>query len=688
MIKSLSNITDISVFDQNGINDVYSFSKIEFDDSAFGSGGFGSVHNVLAIDGIQRTEFVLKISTEEETKQHAYDVVSILHYKLKKHQLKAKIPIYHDLPELLGLPFLTFKGYDSVSEKNCVCFLMYNLEKLNYEDFGSDTVLSDTYKSLQIPNKLYLAYQLSKTIEFLHSIDFIHADISENSLWFNPIRVQLAIIDFDSGYHFDSQEKPSTLGKLWQGTTGFFKKVFSGDIDKNKLKTEDRLYEEYFWLAHHVFEIVFGVPPYFFLVDADDKSKLDYLKENEWPNIDYSSSLFNKANAQQHEAVVSFVDQLDNGGAKDLIDAFKKVFNSGYKDGAKRLTSKEWRDLLFKLNEELKNVPLINNFDSNKVEIKRKNELVDFSLDIQKSNSIYINDKLVPLHQKSIKIPLEDGGEVLLKAKNDFETVKQVIEIKAVKVDPIISVFEASKIVRDTLEPITLNWETKNIAEVTINSINSSTDETGDLKVSPTEKTNYTLTARGYFDEVVTKRLEIDIIKPSIEYFNWEVNLNKGITNVDISWKVLNADSVKITPHVKSNNIEGIEHISISERTEFKLVSKGVFIDVESEITAHPFPVPVVKQIFTEAPKIEINTNVDFTESRMPKELLQLNNIRFNNNVNFNNLEIDSTELKSKLEFPKFENENALIKKFSKKKITLSDIYDSVLEKIHKRLNK
>src|SRR5690554_2874848 len=226
MIRSLSNITDISVIDQNGSNDILTFSKIEFNDSPLGSGGFGSVHTVQSIDGVSKSEFVLKIFTDEENKQHAYDVIRLLHDKIKRRQQKTKIPIYHDKPELIGLPFLVFKGYDNISEKHCVAFLMYNLEKLSYEDYGSDNAELTEYKSLSIPDKLYLAYQLSKAVDFLHQIEFINADLAEDSLWFNAHRVQLAIIDYDSGYHFDSQDKPTTIGKLSHWAAKGFRNIF------------------------------------------------------------------------------------------------------------------------------------------------------------------------------------------------------------------------------------------------------------------------------------------------------------------------------------------------------------------------------------------------------------------------------------------------------------------------------
>ncbi|XMO86748.1 hypothetical protein AAFN75_00285 [Algibacter sp. AS12] len=688
MIKSLSSITDISVINQNNENDILSFSKIEFDDNPIGSGGFGSVHHVQAIDGISKSEFVLKIFTDEEHKQHAYDVIKILHDKLKKRQEKTKTPTYHDLPELLGLPFLVFKGYDAISEKHCVAFLIYNLQKLNYEDYGSDTANLEDYKVLSIPDKLYLAYQLAKTIDFLHQIEFIHADLSENSLWFNTNRIQLAIIDYDSGFHFDIQGKPTTVGKVGHWIGSRFRNIIGQKKDSSGLTTLDRLYEEYWVLANATFEVIFGVMPFFFLSDTDDNTKQSYLNKNEWPNIDYQSPLFNEQNTQQHQTILSFIDQLENGGAEELISAFKTVFNKGYKNESKRLTAKEWNDLLLNLNQSLENTPLIKSFSSNKTAINQKNEEVIFSFENQKYNAIYIDDKLVPLHQKSLTLSLKDNKKIVLKIKNDFQVVEDFIEIKAIKLIPEIVKFEASSYTRSSLSPVNLNWIVENAKEVRLTGVETTFPILSSIDVEPSIKTTYILSAIGFFDEKITEKITISIIEPVIKSFNWEVNLNKGIDNVDLKWETEEAQSIQIIPDVNSTIPSGLAHVPISQETTFKLIAKGLFSEVEKEITAHPFPVPIVKQIFAEAPKIEINTNIDFSESNLPKDLLTINNIQFSNNVTFNNIEINATELKNSLEFPKFENENDLIKRISKKKITLSDIYDSVLIKMHKHLNK
>lgn len=687
MIKSLSNITEISVIDQNGSNDILTFSKIEFDDNPLGSGAFGSVHTVQSIDGISKPEFVLKILTKE--KQHAYDVIKLLHQKLKKRQSKSKTPPFHDTPELLGLPFLVFKGYDIIEEQECVAFLMYNLEKLSYEDFGSDVSLSDDYKNLSIPNKLFLAYQLSKTIDILHNIEFIHSDISENSIWFNSKRIQLAIIDYDGGYHFDSQDKPSTLGKLWQGTTGFFKKVITGEIETEKVTSNDRLFEEYFWLAHHVFEIISGVSPYFFLSDADDNTKSKYLENFDWPNIDHSSHLFNIANSQQHHAIISFIEQLENAGASELISAFKTVFNKGYKNETKRLTSKEWRNLLSDLNQEMESNPLINNYSSNKTSINQKGEEVVFSFEVKKYNAIYLNDKLVPLSHNSISQTLEDSSKIVLRTINDFEVVEEVIQIEANKVAPQFNELQIGKDIRDTEEPVLINWKVENAKEVIFSNDQNKLPVKFFMNVKPTEKTTYKIKAIGYFDQVVEKEVTIDVIKPQINFFDWEVNLNEGLDNVDLSWETENAGKVTITPSLGEVKLSGKKHIGLDGKTEFTLQAKGIFGKlVEKSLKAQPFPLPVVKQIFAEAPEISISTKFEINENIIPKDILKVGEINISNNINFNNINIDSERLKSSINIPDFQTSNLLEKNINIEKTTLSDLYNSLLKKVYKKLNK
>ncbi len=688
MIKSLSNITDISVIDQNGSNDILTFSKIEFDDKALGSGGFGSVHNVQSIDGNSKSEFVLKIFTNEDKNQHAYDVIKILHDKLKKRQQKTGLPIYHDNPVLLGLPFLVFKGYENISEKHCVAFLMYNLKKLNYEDYGSDRANLDEYKSLSIPDKLYLAYQLTNTIDFLHQIEFIHADLAEDSLWFNSKHIQLTLIDYDSGYHFDSQDKPTTIGKVGHWLSGKWRNIIGQKKDITNLTTLDRLYEDYWQIACATFEVTFGLMPFFFLHDEEDTTKQEYLSNYQWPNIDHNSPLFNKANLQQYKAIISFIEKLENAGAVELISAFKTVFNKGYKNETKRPTSTEWKNLLLNLNLSLENNPLIKNYSSNKSSINKKDEKVVFSFDVQKYNAIYLNDRLVPINLNSITLPLQDSSKIVLKAINDFEVVDEFIEIKAIKVDPEIIEFKASTELRKDLNAVKLSWKTKNTSFVTITNIDQQKQKSeGTIEVYPKDKTTYHIKAIGYFGEELENSLIIDTIKPEILSFGYEVNLNEGIDNIDLHWETKNSTKVMITPKVGEVVLNGISHVKISDKTEFILIAEGLFGKKEKMIEAHPFPIPIVKQIFVDTPKIELNTEINYAKTELNNEDISLSNIEFNNNIFFNYDYTEPILLKNEMNTPEFTNKNALFEKFESDKFTFSDIYQLILKKIYTKLN-
>jgi len=660
MIKSLSNIIDLSTIDQNGENDILSFSKVDFNDSALGSGGFGSVHRVQSIDGISQKEFVLKIYTDEEKKQHAYDTIKLLHDKLKKNQFKTGIPVYHDLPELLGLPFAVFKAYDSISDQHCVAFLMYNLNELNYEDYGSDNVNLTDYKKLRIPDKLYLAYQLTKTIDFLHKIQFIHFDIKPDSLFFNSGRIQLAIIDYDSGYHFDEQDKPSTVGSITHWISGRFRNIIGKTKSVDEFNTLDRLREEYWQLANGVFEIVFGVMPFFFLSDVDDNTKQAYLKEFEWPTIDYTSPLFNKSNTQQHQSIVSIISELEKGVAADLIHAFKRVFNKGYKDETKRLTSTEWKDLLLSLNQSLESNSDIINFTSNKSKITRKNENVEFNLNVRKYNALYLDDKLIPIDTSSVTIAIKDKSEVCLKAVNDFDVVESILEIDAIKVQPEIVEFISSKAVRDSLSPVKISWRTSNVDRVELLSFGDDFSAIDNVNVEPVQKTPYTLKVFGYFDEIIEETIYIDTVKPIIKYFESDVNLNFGIDNVDLKWDLQNVESFKFTPEIDSMEMKGVAHIKLSKETEYRLDVKGLFEDKSISINATPFPLPVIG--FRQMPIIDVKLSAITNINLNTFPTLNINSDRFD-------LEIDPVKIESvfdnshKITTPHFISDNLLDKK-------------------------
>ncbi len=685
MIKSLTEIKSISVIDQNQSNNLYSFAEVSFDENEVGSGGFGSVHKVHSIDGENKSKYVLKIFTNEEKKDHAYEVIKLLHDKLKYRQNKTGLPVFHEFPELLGLPFLAFKGYDKLSEKECIGFLMYDLSSLGYEFFGNDEIKNSEYQNLELTEKVYLAYQLAKVINFLHEIEFIHSDINEQSIFINPKRIQLALIDFDSGYHFDKQDKPSTLGKMSHWLSGKFRKLI-GDNNSENLTLEDRIREENWLLANGLFEVVFGLIPYFFLDDADDSTKKKYLKNNRWPFSDNSGPPINNSSLSTLQNLQEIFGNLKNSDAKDLIESFENVFNEGYANEKKRLSSHEWKSILHQINFDLENIPDLVNFNSDKTIISRKDETVKFIWNTSRFNAIFINGTLCDIHENTKHLNIPDSREVNLTVKNDFGEINETIKIEANKIAPEIISFESSAKTRKDLSPVELSWKTKNTSRVFIFNTQDPQKSNGKLEVDPKQKTIYILKAIGHFDQEIEKQIQVDVIQPKILDFKYEINLNEGIDNIDLSWKIENAIEVEINPKVGRVVTSGSSHVKIRKETAFTLTAVGHFGSVEKTIDAFPFPAPIIEHLFIQSPRIELQTKITKDFVNYPFEDLKLTNIEYSNIIQFEKENLDQEILNNHLTPPSFEHNNALLEKEIKDNLSFSDIYQQLKEKIHSKL--
>src|SRR5699024_7832617 len=83
-------------------------------------------------------------------------------------------------------------------------------------------------------------------------------------------------------------------------------------------------------------------------------------------------------------------------------------------------------------------------------------------------NTVYLNDKPVPLNQNFLSLSIFDDTEVVLRAINDFGQIEETIKIEALRVTPKIKVFSSSKLIRDTLDPINLYWKVKDAASIII----------------------------------------------------------------------------------------------------------------------------------------------------------------------------------------------------------------------------
>lgn len=649
MINKLTDISDISVIDQNINHNLFSFTEISYEDKYIDEGGFGSIHTVFTIGGKPTKEkYLLKILFQEkEQQEHAYNVINILHKKIKRYQTTiTHIPIYHSHPELLGLPFAVFKAKEENTDKELVAFLMYDLNNLGYVDFGKDEINSDELDNLETIDRLYIAYEFSKAIDFFHLNNFIHSDLKEASIFINPKTKQLAIIDYDGGYNFDKQDKPSTLGAIGHWLSSKWRQLIKTK-ETSELTYLDRLTEEEWWLANAIFQLIFYVPPFFFLKDVENQT--EYLKNNKWPNTAHTKELYIENNLPFIEKIRESLRELSDMGLDSLTNAFITVFNDGFFKENKRLSAKEWKKLLSDIIQEIE--PQIIKYDSDKTIITRKNEEVTFNWEVAFFNLIYLNGDLVNIGQYNKVIQIEDAKSVKLLVKNDFNEIFKTIEILAEKKEPIIKNINLSKTIRENInDKIELEWETENVSYVTISTIKDRLEESGKIELLPTKKTKYIFTAFGYFDEKVTKEFDIDVVSPEILVFKYKINIEKGIKNIDVFWETKNSNYVEITPIIGKQKGNGNISIDIEGKTSLKLIAYGDFSSVERVIEAQPFPIPVIKELMFEYPKLEKSFRTKNILNWQEINKNRLNLIHPELQVNTPNINIDITK-----DLPEFE---------------------------------
>ncbi len=648
MIKTISAITNISFIEHLGSDgSLLPLKSLSFYDDFIGSGGFGKVYKIESINGIQSQKYLLKLIDNTNNQEHAYQTISILHKKLKQSIQNTNKLVSHIYPELLGIPFIAFNGYNEIDENQIMGLIMHDLNSNDFEDFGNDSFNKRNFFEIDISDKLFFAYQLSKSINYLHDISFIHSDLSENAIWINFKTLKLSLIDFDSGFHHDIQKKPTTIGKIGQWIGSRYRKILSNDSDKDNLTLEERIQEENWVLASSIFELIFGIAPFFFLKDAVDQTKSKYLKENKWPNISEDSQYFNKNNSITYVEIIKRIQYLEQNGLEKLIKAFEKVFNKGYKNEKQRLSSKEWENILYEICLLTESLPIIKIFKSDKKSVNSSEENVKFEWEIEKGNLVYINGELIDsdFHNKTFK----ESSNVTIKVLNDFGESTKSIQIETVKINPVIKLFSSNTNKRTDLSPVKLNWVAENSKFVVLENFNSQFRPIDTFEVNPIEKTTYKLKAIGNFDQEIVETIIIDVNIATITNFKYEINIEKGIDNIDLFWETNDTIEVSISPRIGNVPLSGSTFIGIVEKTEFTLIAKGHFNEVSKTIETKPFPIPIIKGIFVPTPTINMDVVVPENNLKIPDFFNKNLEFRLNNSISFNNILPNFIELEREI---------------------------------------
>jgi hypothetical protein len=164
------------------------------------------------------------------------------------------------------------------------------------------------------------------------------------------------------------------------------------------------------------------------------------------------------------------------------------------------------------------------------------------------------------------EINLKSSKKVTLSTENAGGKVSKQITLTLPK--PEILLFETEKDLITEGEEILLRWEVKNAETVLINKFGKIEEiKSGEIRISPKEKSRYTIVAKNSSGET-TKDLLIEVEpKPIIENLRASKDLILRNSKVKLTWALKNSSRV--------NLFFGTEVIDVSKLTEYSLDLDG-----------------------------------------------------------------------------------------------------------------
>jgi hypothetical protein len=136
------------------------------------------------------------------------------------------------------------------------------------------------------------------------------------------------------------------------------------------------------------------------------------------------------------------------------------------------------------------------------------------------------------------------------------------------------------------------------------------------------------------------------LLPPEITSFKTNKEIILQGVEVEFSWSVENAISVKIEPEIGNVSMNG-KRSFIPKSDSYKLIAQGHFESYEKLLNLKLFPTPLIQSIFVPSPKITQELIIHIELPQFPKINLAIADIK-------NGISLDTTKLK--MEVPRFNN--------------------------------
>ena len=310
--------------------------------------------------------------------------------------------------------------------------------------------------------------------------------------------------------------------------------------------------------------------------------------------------------------------------------------------------------------------PIINSFVCGNVDgIAFRNQETEIRWGVTNFNFISINDTVIPTDQTHYSMKFSSDTEIVFCVKNGLHKIEQYKRIKVVDT-PTIEFNSNKKKLKKTeqgIEPLFLNWSVKKASDVTIlcdGKVISSAKSYDKFETNPSNDSVYELIAIGLDNKTKFRsKIEIAVREPAKVEFTSDKMFTLPNVPITISWNLTGAQNVRLNG--TSIPAKGKSNFTTKKDEIYKLSFDDEFGKHEREIEVKMLPLPVIKTVMIDAPKI-------FTDFNLQAPNLAISNIPSIPNLksDFINLRmIDIPDLKESggfVELPKTPQINLMIR--------------------------
>jgi serine/threonine protein kinase len=411
---------DITLHQSTGL--VPEFEVLQFlqiDEKPLGEGGFGAVYRCRLVNGQAiRPAQVIKLFRDngQGSAQKGLSTIERLQERLRMEHAqlqKEGKDLLTEYPALAGAPQVSFQGI--MQGQPVSGYAANNLHELGFLEFKD--ILEDEpagtlerYQRISADQKLLLAYQLASAFGLLRRNLYVHADFKAGALFVNPITLQCAIIDYDSGavLHRES-DRPTTFGEMqdWLAPEIIRQLADSG----NQGRTIQVDFASDAWsVGVGIFYLLHTVHPLYFLKEISERSLRTYLQQYTWPAAETSFSYFDQAHANTYPLIRAYYETLP-----ELIrDKFGALINRGYTEKQRRPSYEQWQAVLRAAQQP----PEVEYFAVSPPVIV-KGQAVTLTWAVQSATKVLVNQQ-EQASTGSFKLTVERAQEFQLEASNAF----------------------------------------------------------------------------------------------------------------------------------------------------------------------------------------------------------------------------------------------------------------------------